>query len=362
MLVAYVTGHGYGHATRVGEVLRRTREMQPSLPITVVTSGPEPLYRRAIPGEFAFRSLECDLGLVQKGALVIDEAATAAEWKRFNREWPDRVDAEWRWLRHSGATAVLGDIPPLAFQAAHEAGVPSIGLANFSWDWIYRHLGNRQPALRTAAEKCAAAYRHAGLLLKLPFAGDLSAFPRIEEIPLVARRPSVPREDARRRLDMGGAPLVLFSFGGLGLPGFDYSVLGSMTRYRFILTGMIPETPPNVRVMIGTELEDLGLAYEDLVGASDVVITKPGYGIVSDAIGARTRLVYTDRGDFPEYPILVREMPKYLPVEHVTGDELFGGHLERAIEAVLARPMPETPELGGADIAAFRVLETIARR
>jgi L-arabinokinase len=336
--------------------------MQPDLPITIVTSGPEPLYRRAIPGPFAFRSIECDLGLVQKGALVIDEEGTAAEWKRFHREWPDRVDAEWRFLRHAGARLVLGDIPPLAFQAAHEAGVASLGLANFSWDWIYRHLSARQSGLRLAAEKCAAAYAHAGLLLKLPFAGDLSAFPRVEEIPLVARRPTVTREEARRRLDVGGAPVVLFSFGGLGLRDFDYSLLGRLPRYRFLLTGMIPETPANVRALIGTELEDLGLAYEDLVGAADVVLTKPGYGIVSDAIGARTRLVYTDRGDFPEYPILVREMPQYLPVEHVTGDELFGGRLERALEAVLSKAMPEAPDLGGADVAAFRILETIARR
>jgi hypothetical protein len=360
MLVAYVSGHGYGHATRTGEVLRRVRELQPALDLTVVTSGPEPLYRRAIPGDFAFRSLECDPGLVQKGALVIDEAATVSECKRFMREWPDRVDAEWRWLRHSGARAVLGDIPPLAFQAAHEAGIPSLGLGNFSWDWIYRHLAARHPSLRTASEKCAEAYRHTDLLLKLPFAGDLSVFPRVQDIPLVARRPKVPRDAARRRLDLGGAPLVLFSFGGLGLPGFDYSVLADLTQYRFILTGMIPETPPNVRVLIGTELEDLGLAYEDLVGAADVVVSKPGYGIVSDAIGARTRLVYTDRGDFPEYPILVREMPRYLPVEHITREELFGGRLARAVDAVLARALPEAPDTSGADIAALRVLETLA--
>jgi len=30
MLVAYVSGHGYGHATRIGEVLRRVRA-QPDL-------------------------------------------------------------------------------------------------------------------------------------------------------------------------------------------------------------------------------------------------------------------------------------------------------------------------------------------
>ena len=44
-----------------------------------------------------------------------------------------------------------------------------------------------------------------------------------------------------------------------------------------------------------------------------MVLTKPGYGIVSDCIGCSTRIVYTDRGDFPEYPVMVAEMPRYVP-------------------------------------------------
>ena len=35
MLVVYVSGHGFGHATRVGEVLRVLREREPKLPIVV---------------------------------------------------------------------------------------------------------------------------------------------------------------------------------------------------------------------------------------------------------------------------------------------------------------------------------------
>ena len=72
------------------------------------------------------------------------------------------------------------------------------------------------------------------------------------------------------------------------------------------------------------------------------MVTKPGYGIVSDAIGAGTRMIYTDRGDFPEYPILVREMAEWLACAYVTNDELLGGAFGGAIEALLraadARP------------------------
>ena len=118
LIVAYVSGHGYGHATRVGEVLRAVRAIEPRPRLTVVTSGPERLYRQAVPGPFALRSLQCDVGLVQKGALVMDEAATVDAWRAFVAGDNARIAAEARWLGEVGARVVLGDIPPLAFTAA----------------------------------------------------------------------------------------------------------------------------------------------------------------------------------------------------------------------------------------------------
>jgi hypothetical protein len=359
MIVAYVSGHGYGHATRVAEVLREVRARDAAIPLGVVTSAPAALFRRAVAGKIAVRAVECDVGLVQKDALSIDEAETARTWKAFHRDNGDRVDAEWRFLRHSGAKVVLGDVPPLAFEAASEAGLPSVALANFSWDWIYRHLSRRQPALVEAAGWAAAAYRRAGLLLKLPFAGDLSAFPTAVDIPLVARRPRVPKEDARRRLSLGEAPVVLLSFGGLGLASFDPGTLASMPGVQFVAVDAAPSSATNLRAVPAAELEALELRYEDVVGASDAVVTKPGYGIVSDAIAAGTRLVYTERGDFPEYPILVEGMQRYLPCAHVSNEDLLAGRLRGPLEDVLARPVPPPPDLSGASAAAEGLLARV---
>ena len=187
------------------------------------------------------RPLECDVGLVQKDALTIDEAASAYAVARFLEGWPSLVETESRWLREAGARLVLGDIPPLAFAAAAEAGVASIALANFSWDWIYRHVARTQPRLAEAADQSARAYGHAGLLLRLPFAGDLSAFPRIEDIPLVARRPALTKAEARRRLGLDERPAVLLSFGGLGVPGLEPAASGALGEYQLLLTSRVGE-------------------------------------------------------------------------------------------------------------------------
>lgn len=360
-LVAYVSGHGFGHSVRTATVLAAVRALDPSWRIAVVTSGPEVVFRQAVADGLLFRTERADVGLIQKGALVIDTAATAAECQAFARALPARVEREAAWLREVGARLVMGDIPPLAFLAAARAGLPGVGLSNFSWDWIYRHLAGHEPGLAAAADDAAAAYAHATRLLELPFAGDLAAFPRRTPIPLVVRRPSVTRPEARRRLGLGMAPAVLLSFGGLGLPGLEFSVLSKLRSFQFLSEPTGSDAPPNVRVMSLADLAAHGLTYLDLVAAADVVVTKPGYGIVSDAIACRTRMVYTERGDFPEYPILVGEMTRWLPAVHISNADLLGGHLRPALDAVLAAPFPDPPRMDGAAEAARALLEEARR-
>jgi hypothetical protein len=359
MIAVYISGHGYGHSTRTAEVLRVIRERAPRLPITVVTSAPAFLFKGPVDPPLVVREIECDIGLVQKGALNIDETATAARWRTFAAGWDDLVSREAAWLRREGVGLVLGDIPPLAFSAASRADVPSVALGNFSWDWIYQHLAAREPALGEAASAAREAYGAAKLLLRLPFFGDLGAFARVEDLPLVARRPKVERDETRRRLGLGSGPTVLLSFGGMGVPGLDAAAYCSLSGYRFLLTGVSGEgsLPPNVRQLATGEVESTGLDYPDLVGAVDVVVTKPGYGIVTDCIGAGTRMVYTDRGDFPEYPILVQGLTEHLPAAFASNEDIRSGHLAGALESVLSRRVPATPDLSGADRAAERLLE-----
>jgi hypothetical protein len=357
-LAVYVSGHGFGHSTRTAEVLRALRERAPDLPVAVCTSAPAFLFEGVVPPPLEVRRVECDVGLVQRDALVIDEEATVQAWRRFMESWDALLAREAEWLRASAARLVLGDIPPLAFAAAAEAGLHSVGLTNFSWDWIYGHLGSRLPALAEASAWAREAYAKAGLLLRLPFAGDLSAFRRIEDVPLVVRRPATARAQARRRLGLDERPAVLLSFGGLGLPGLRPAAFGSLVEYQLLLTGRAGDgdVPPNLRRLDGDALAAVGLSYPDLVGAADVVVTKPGYGIVTDCIGAGTRLVYTDRGDFPEYPVMVAKMARYLPCAFVSNDELREGRLSRALQAVLAMPFPDPPRTDGATVAAERLL------
>jgi hypothetical protein len=363
LLAVYVSGHGFGHATRTGEVLRVVRERAPGLRIVVTTSAPAFLFEEAVPPPVEVRRKVVDVGLAQKDALVIDEPGTAAAWRRFEAGRESLVAEEARWLRASGARLVLADIPPLAFEAAHAAGLASLGLGNFSWDWIWSHHAEREPALGEASAKAAEAYGHAERLLRLPFACETRAFRVVEDIPLVVRRPGTPKAEGRARLGLDARPCVLLSFGGVGVPGLRLDTLAALHGHQFLLTGECGSGhAPNARRIERGALPRLGLNYLDLVAAADVVLTKPGYGIVSDCIGCSTPIVYTDRGDFPEYPVMVAEMPRYVPAVYVPSADLREGRLGPALAEALAMPFPPSPpRTDGAAVAAERILAAVAR-
>jgi L-arabinokinase len=100
--------------------------------------------------------------------------------------------------------------------------------------------------------------------------------------------------------------------------------------------------------------------YEDLVGAAEGVVTKPGYGIVSECIANDTAILYTSRGHFPEYDVIVEEMPKYARTAFISHDDLFAGKWESAIDKLRAQPkLKKKPETNGAEVAADILLKAL---
>ena len=156
--------------------------------------------------------------------------------------------------------------------------------------------------------------------------------------------------------------VALLSFGGYGLPSLDVSAvdcLGDWTIVTTDRTRTAAQTPAAVVVAEDAFTEDV--RYEDLVAAVDVVLTKPGYGIIAECISSDTAMLYTSRGSFREYDLLVSEMPRYLRCRFISQADLFGGRWREPLEAVLAQPAPaETIAVTGADVVAEILRETMS--
>ena len=334
-IVFYVSGHGFGHTSRTIEVIHAVLRARPEAHIVVKTSAPHRLFARTLEGRCELVELECDPGMVQVDSLTIDTAESIRRAVEFHTRVPALVAAEAAYLRESGAQVVVADIPPLAIAAADAAGIPSVAIANFTWDWIYEDY--RDEAAAELARAIRRLYSKTTVALRLPMAGGFEGLePVTRDIPFVARHSSQTQDDVRRALGLPprakGKPLVMMSFGGYGIAGLDTAALADLSDYTIATTDLSSDPDPGLLYISEQKLYDNGLRYEDLVRGADVVVTKPGYGIISEAIANDAALLYTSRGHFVEYDVLVKEMPRYLRSEFIEQKAAAERELERGTE------------------------------
>ena len=240
-------------------------------------------------------------------------------------------------------------------------------VTNFTWDWIYEGYPAELAAAPELLPTFRAAYRQAHAAWRLPMHGGFATFATIVELPFIARHARHPSDVVRQTLGLPeDLPLVLSSFGGYGVSGFDVSRLDCLEGYGVVLThrggeDAVPGPPAGVYQLSESALYGSGLRYEDLVAAVDVVATKPGYGIVSECIANQTAILYTSRGQFVEYEVLVAEMPRYLRCGFIEHDDLFAGRWKETLDRILAQPAPpEKPATNGAEVMAGMISSIVA--
>jgi hypothetical protein len=343
----YISGHGLGHASRSCQIINALRRRHPAIAVEVVSSAHPWFFAGFLDPAVPVRRLSLDLGVLQRDSLVMEEAATLEACRDFLPQRTQLVSAEAASLRTAGISLVAADIPAPAFAAAAAAGIPSVAISNFSWDWIYAGLAEKHPGFEDVVAAVADDYTQADRLLRLPFYGDFPAFRRIEDLPLVARQARRPAAEVRRALDIAeGVKVGLISFGGFGLQDFDSAPLAQLHDWVFLTETGLGAAVDNVRAVAAEHY------YPDLVAAADVVITKPGYGIVSEAIAGGTAVLYTARGDFREQALLVAALHRYTRAREIGNDELRRGQWGEELEALLAQPQPAAELPADGDVVA----------
>jgi len=196
--------------------------------------------------------------------------------------------------------------------------------------------------------------------------GGFATFDAIVDVPFIARHAQHSRETVRRQLGLPvDRPLVLSSFGGYGVDGLDVAHLDCLDDYGVVVTlrsdaECRPDAPGGILQISEDRLYGSGLRYEDLVHACDIVATKPGYGIIAECVANGTGMLYTSRGRFAEYDVLVAEMPRVLTCSFIDHDALFAGRWRSALDRIMAAPAPpERPATDGAATVAAMIHDAI---
>ena len=331
-------------------MIRALGQADPSLRIHVRTTAPHWLFEHL---PISYTRQDIDVGIIQPNTLRMDLDATAKACRDLHERLPTLLEQEVAFVTQQRINLIVGDVPPASFEIAARANIPSVAITNFTWDVIYRAYAEEIPELVPLIEEMTGFYNKATLALTLPYPCDMSMFPRREAIPWITRLSALNRVQARAAFGLPQTgTLVLLSFGGLGLDDLPWQELNALTEFYFVTTSAVGQSLGNLLVLDAAQRR-----YEDLLRAVDVIVTKPGYGIVADVLAHQVPVLYTERGEFPEYPLLVCALNDLATAEFIPQQALVFGDIRYFLVRLLERERNwPLVELNGAAIAAQNIL------
>ena len=287
----YVSSHGWGHGARQRELIRVYRRKNPHTHITVASDIPEWLWKNSDIDSFISGS-PSPVAIETEGD--IDLRATRVHFLNFVRNSSSFLQAEVQRQSIEKPDLIITDIDPLPVKAAEINNIPALGIGNFTWDWIMLEMF---PDLSDEAVQIAEMYSH-GTYLKLPMGPDHSPFHSTIDVPLL--RGGAPGNCNLVKDLLPGGKVYLVALRET-LPGISLSFPEGITA-----VSCLPE-PVHAPCFNITpeELSGPGASFADLVAACDVLVTKPGYGIVSQILSMGKRAVLLTGRKFPEEKCLI---------------------------------------------------------
>ncbi len=328
-LCYYITGHGYGHAIRTAQILMA---LPADVPLILRTVVPERLFREEVPGRaFTYAPAEFDCGCLQSDSVTVLPRATLDRYTQLAAANDAGLDEEVDFLRRHAVKAVVTDIASFPLRATYAAGIPGYAVANFTWHDIYREYAET-PEDGALLDQMAREYATATTAFVTPLATSTIAgvFPRVEHVPLVTRRGANVRDALARHVGAGDEHLALLYLGVWGVD-VDWAEIGRIGGWTFLTYEPPPVKPSNVRVLDRREW-----LYADTAASVDVVISKPGYGTVTECIANGVPLMYVPRAAFAEYAALVGGMERWGGGVPVPDTEFRAGRWGDVLEAALS--------------------------
>ena len=326
-ILFYISGHGYGHVVRTGEVIRALQQIRPGWRISARTQAP----RHMLPDGVDVSAGEFESGVIEREAgVVMDEQATLERLKNLVARWDSLLAKEASLARDQRVDLIVADIPPMAGDIATAIGVPCIAIANFTWDWIY------EPYAANYLERLEQSYARMSVLLRLPFyqSSRLNVFPTIVDAPLIARRSHV-QTRARNRVLLGSRAQVSAN---------AYArATASAPEYEFVTPGP-------------------GEHFTDVLASCDLAIAKLGFSMLAECIANRKPLLYPPRENFREEGILQQHVNEHIPALAIPLEDFYTGNWGEYLRKLASKPhIPSRIATDGARFCAEYVASYVER-
>lgn len=328
----FITPHGFGHAARASAVMDAVNKIDPSISFDIFTTVPRWFFEYSLSGRFTYHEFPTDVGLIQKTPFSHDLEQTIEKLDQFIPFDPaligDAVDLLKRWA----CRLVVCDIAPIGISIAAEAGIPSILIENFTWDWIYEDFIRSDVGIGRHVDFLREIYRTVDYHVQAspvcnPQNVDMTTGPISREV----RMPPV-----RVREELGVPPenkMVLLTTGGVQEKHRFLESLFTQREICFVVPGGSERPERHDNLILLPHRSDF--FHPDLVNGADVVVGKAGYSTIAEVYHAGVPFGYVPRSNFRETAKLVAFIEKEINGLYVGIEDFQAGKWLRKISQLL---------------------------
>ena len=315
----YISDYGFGHAARSVALIRQLLKMKEDVRVIICHSFALHFLRKSLKGEnrVTFRTIETDIGYVlKKDSIEPDIEKLNVEYAKYLKKWNFLIEQEQDFLQTNNVDFVISDISAFPFEAAYRIGIPSLGISNFTWYTAYQGLIDDPllELLKEAYEKMTYFFSLAGS--QEPDWGMKETKP----FGFFAR--NVDGNEVHRIRELvnpTGEKFVVFF--GLGMK-IDIAQLERLPIWDsrncvFIVSSNVQVQRSNVFSIPKDYIES-----QHYIATADLVISKPGWGIVSEAVCVRKPLLILDRQTMREDQHTISFLKANHLCKTITWDEL----------------------------------------
>ena len=246
----------------------------------------------------------------------------------------------------------------MGIAAAKAAGIPSVLVENFTWDWIYGEYENDYLSISPFIAYLKELFDSVDFHIRTEPAFHNEHRHCDIVIPPMSRKTRSGRKKTREELDIPeNKKTVVITMGGI--PD-RFSFLPKLTQYSDICF-VIPGSPDfKVEKNIIRLPYDSEFYHPDLVVAADAVIGKPGYSTLAEVYHAGVPFGFVSRDNFRESAIMEAFIEKKMSGFAISEKSFREGVWLKRLYELLEIPRIERPGSAAPQAAKF-ILEGVGK-
>ena len=285
----YISSHGFGHMTRCLGIMENI--LKASYYNLYIVCGKRQndfarIYLAEYKDRIIYKDLVTDIGLVNKeNSLEVDKILLEKQLLEFTSSWYDVVNDEYNFLKSLNIKCIVSDISPIGTLVGNKLQLPVVLITNFTWVEQYEYIGIDESII----DRYRQVYSYVTKFIKYDLCLPINSinYKEVYEVGFTCREIDIDKVEKIKK-QYGKSIFITCgksaNLNTINIKNFKGTI--------FTTSGINITCDEDCNVV---NLPIDILDTQNYIAASNMVITKAGWGTIAEAVLGHTNLVLIER-------------------------------------------------------------------